>query len=88
MSKIFVKKKKKKRLNVPVNNVSVMSGRREPILPGFNQYCRDLMCLGGGGSMYTPENMSVKYIPGGIKCAPLKQNWGMQGYTYFAYIFS
>ena len=60
------------RLNVPVNNVSVIMGL-------------DFMCLGGGGSMYTQENMSVKHIPGGIKCAPLKQNWGMQGYTYFAY---
>ena len=30
------------RLNVPVNNFSVMSG--QPTLLGFNQYCKELMC--------------------------------------------
>ena len=35
------------RLNVPVKNFSVMSGRSQSFL-GFNQYFRELMCLAQG----------------------------------------
>ena len=40
------------RFNVPVNNFSVMSGRSHRLL-GFNQYCRELMCLFQGHNTVT-----------------------------------
>ena len=47
------------RLNVPVNNFFSHVGT-EPTLPGFNQYCRKLMCLAQGPNTVPLVGISIR----------------------------
>ena len=47
------------RLNVKVNNFFSHVGT-EPMLAGFNQYCRELMCLAQGHNMVMPVGIEPR----------------------------
>ena len=69
---LILKKKKKivLRLNVPVNNFSVMLGRSQFLL-GINQYCRELMCLAQGHNTVTPVGIKTRTSRFGVYSATM-----------------
>ena len=54
------------KLNVPVNNFSSHVGT-EPTLSGFNQYCRELMCLAQGHNTVTPVGIQPRTSKFGVQ---------------------
>ena len=42
---------------------------KEPTLPGFNQYCRELMCLAQGHNMVMPVRIELRTSGFGVRCS-------------------